>query len=138
MASERLVEALQEGLCGVNGGFAVDIEELFYLIPHDELFVAVRNCIETSGTVQFQNACGVSVDGFLELLSIYLTSTIVGFEVKFVVQRQGICIGSSVAPVLCKIFLAAFDRLLVQALADDKRVRVFRYVDDFLVLLIKS
>ncbi|XP_070385681.1 zinc finger protein 678-like [Dermacentor albipictus] len=36
----------------------VDIEDLFYSIPHDELFVAVRKLIDHCSAVNFQNACG--------------------------------------------------------------------------------
>lgn len=84
-------------------------------------------------TVGFQNQCGLNSDAFLELLSFYLSATFVKFDDELYVQREGVCIGSSVAPVLCHIFLAKFDRLLKQSLNDDRVVKIFRYVDDFLV-----
>ncbi|CAN7941860.1 unnamed protein product, partial [Ixodes hexagonus] len=50
------------------------------------------------------------------------------------IQKKGICIGS-VAPVLCDIFLPQCDRGIAQNLPTHLVSRVFRYVDDYLVLL---
>lgn len=51
------------------------------------------------------------------------------------VQKKGICIGSCLAPVLCHVFLAKFDRMLQEALDDSRVIRISRYVDDFLIIL---
>lgn len=130
-----VVQVLDEGIPGANFAFSIDVEDLFYSIPHDELLLAVRDVIELSGPIAFQNDCGVSVDAFLELLTMYLSSTVVEFKGSMFLQRRGICIGSCVAPVLCNIFLARFDNSL-RGLIDHERVcRIFRYVDDFLIVL---
>lgn len=49
-------------------------------------------------------------------------------------QRNGICIGSCVAPVLSDIFLAQRNRHLSRRCGRSKIVAVFRYVDDYLVV----
>lgn len=49
-------------------------------------------------------------------------------------RKSGICIGSCVAPTLCDIFLSYFDRDLQTALSS-LVINVFRYVDDYLVLV---
>lgn len=49
-------------------------------------------------------------------------------------RKSGICIGSCVAPILCDIFLSYFDRDLQTALSS-LVINVFRYVDDYLVLV---
>ncbi|XP_077507117.1 uncharacterized protein LOC144116273 [Amblyomma americanum] len=134
-SSDGIVKIFKESMPGVNYGFSVDIEELFYSVPHNELLMAVSNCIERLGVVGFQNACGISIEGFMELLNVYLSSTLVSFQDKFYVQKRGICIGSSVAPVLTEIYLVEVDCSLSRALTDDRIARVFRYVDDFLILL---
>lgn len=105
-SSMSLVECLQRGFPGANAAFSVDVVDLFYSVPHDELFRAVRELIEATGIVSFQNACGITLDSFLELLKVYLISTIVQHGEKFFVQNRGICIGSCVAPVLCNIFFS--------------------------------
>lgn len=92
---------------------------------------AVQSCIqEENDEVQFRNSSGVSVESFLELLSMYLKATVVTWGEKRLIQRNGVCIGSKIAPVLSNIFLSGVDRVVRDALrgvADS----VFRYVDDY-------
>lgn len=47
------------------------------------------------------------------------------FNGEFYVQRQGVALAHQLAPVLCHIFLAKFDRLLKQSLNDDRVVKMF-------------
>ncbi|CAN7997046.1 unnamed protein product, partial [Ixodes hexagonus] len=119
----------------VGYAFSIDVEDLFYSVPHEEMYRSVLACIEASGVVAFQNASGIPLDSFMALLEFYLRSTFVSFNDKLFIQRKGICIGSCVAPVLCNIFLANVDRDLNGVLNADNVLKVFRYVDDFLVLL---
>lgn len=95
----------------------------------------MKDCIQIhNDELKFQEKCGVSVGSFLELLSVYLSSTIIGWKGDVYTQRSGVCIGSSVAPILSEIFLSSVDRDLESAL-DGIVVKMFRYVDDYLVLL---
>ena len=130
-SSDVVVNFLRDNEPIANTAFSLDVEELFYSVPHAELFVAVRELIDENGAVSFQNACGLPADSFLELLTMYLSSTVVEFEDKLFVQKNGICIGSSVAPVLCHIYLSRFDNAVGSSLNDDRVVKIFRYVDDF-------
>lgn len=115
-------------------GISVDVEDLFYSLPHDVMMRRTRDCITNDNDeLAFVNRSGIPVEAFLELLSFYLQSTVVGFEDKVYVQKSGVCIGSKVAPVLSNIFLGKVDcdlQLALQGVA----TKVFRYVDDFLVL----
>lgn len=77
---------------------------------------------------------GVSVDRFLELLSVHLSSLFVVYDEVFFVQRKGVCIGSCVAPILSDIFLASFDRSIKDQLTNKGVGNVFRYADGFLLL----
>lgn len=52
-------------------------------------------------------------------------------------QKNGICIGSCVAPVLCNLFLAGIDKSLAGAFDGNRILKTFRYVDDFLIVLRK-
>lgn len=128
---------LQSG-APIGYAFSVDVEDLFYSVPHGVLFEAVRECIDENGAIGFQNSAGVSVDNFISLLEFYLKSTFISFGNGLFLQRRGICIGSCVAPVLCNIFLAAVDRALHKELDDKLVLKAFRYVDDFLVVLNKQ
>lgn len=73
----------------------------------------------------------MSVGSFLVLLSVYLSSTVIGWKGVVFTQRSGVCIGSRVAPVLSEIFLSSFDRDLQMTL-DGIVVKMFQYVDDYL------
>lgn len=131
-------EYLSTGAVTDVGGFSIDAEDLFYSIPHSTPFVSVRECMKRNGEIGFQNASSVCIGGFLELLKFYLESTFILFNGKLYVQKKGICIGSSVAPVLCDIFLAKCDRAISEKLDDGRVCKEFRYVDDFLVLFIRG
>ncbi|CAN7979379.1 unnamed protein product, partial [Ixodes persulcatus] len=131
--SEEIIEFLHSGDLRGTKGFSIDVEDLFYSVPHDQMLVAVQTCIEDNGEVQFRSSTGITVEGFLELLTHYLRYTLVSFEGELFVQKRGICIGSKVAPVLCEIFLASCDRAIEKVLEQNHRLTIFRYVD-FLVL----
>lgn len=115
--------------------FSIDIKDLYYSIPQNALLTTVADCIDSYGVVAFQNSAGIAVSSFLELLSTYLGSTHVEWKGDTFLQKDGICIGSCIAPVLSDIFLAKLDRLLQQRLSSMHVLRVFRFVDDFLVVL---
>lgn len=114
-------------------GYSVDIKDLYYSIPQDELLSCVEDTIDKHGVVAFQNEAGLSVSSFLELLAFYLRSTFATWDESTFIQKMGVCIGSRTAPVLSDIFLAALDRILASKFEGSKVVRIFRFVDDFLV-----
>ncbi|CAN7980436.1 unnamed protein product [Ixodes pacificus] len=133
--SDALIQYLKTNASTVRYGLSLDDEDLFYSIPHAELFEAVNDSVEANGAIAFQNNCGLPVESFLELLRFYLSCTVVTFNGKNYVQRKGICIGSCVAPVLCDIFLSKCDRVIADNLPSGQVIRIFRFVDDYLVLL---
>ncbi|XP_077507325.1 uncharacterized protein LOC144116482 [Amblyomma americanum] len=133
--SEQVIDYLKDRRGGSFTAISVDIKDLYYSIPHDDLLSDVRDCIEAHGAVKFQNASGVAVSSFLELLDTYLNSTFAQFEDHIVSQRNGICIGSCVAPVLSDICLGVRDRKIRERCSEFGIDEVFRFVDDFLVIL---
>lgn len=121
----------------IGRAFFIDIECLFYSVARIVLFQAVWKCIEDNGDVSFHNSAGLIVDRFLVLLEYYLNSTFIQFKEDFYVPKQGICISSCGALILCNAFLSEFDRAADEEIDRDQVVTLFRYVDDFLVLLKK-
>ncbi|XP_077526148.1 uncharacterized protein LOC144137987 [Haemaphysalis longicornis] len=113
--------------------FSVDIKDLYYSLPQEEVCTEVSNCIDRYGAIKFQNACGTTVDRFLEFLKFYMQSTFICLDDKLFIQRKGVCIGSCIAPVLSDILLASYDRKLESKLSQTSAVKVMRYVDDFLI-----
>lgn len=70
----------------------------------------------------------------MKWLRFYLRSTFVEQEGRLYIQSEGICIGSCLAPVLSDLLLAHLDRQLQDTLSGHSVLKVFRFVDDFLVL----
>lgn len=91
--------------------------------------------IDDYGEIRFNGVTGVTSDNFLELLDFYLHSTVVNFEGKHYAQRSGICIGSSLAPILSDLFLSAFDSRVSLSLDSSLDLTICRYVDDYLVVV---
>ncbi|CAN7950138.1 unnamed protein product, partial [Ixodes hexagonus] len=77
----------------------------------------------------------MTVEDFLDLLLFYLKSAFAEWNKGIYLQKRGICIGSCLAPILSDIFLAYYDRVLLDRLSAVNVRRVFRFVDDFLVFL---
>ncbi|CAN7999537.1 unnamed protein product, partial [Ixodes pacificus] len=75
----------------------------------------------------------ISTSAFLDLLRTYLSSLHVRYEGSVYTQKEGICIGSCIAPALCDLYLARGNRELVPFFQEIGVTRCFRYVDDFLV-----
>ncbi|XP_049513379.1 uncharacterized protein LOC125940825 [Dermacentor silvarum] len=116
--------------------FSVDVTDLYYSLPHDDLLRCVEECIDEYGSVKFSCEAGISVDNFLEMLNFYLCSTFIQWNSIPLLQKKGVCIGSCLAPVLSDLFLAKIDHGLSHRLDFfSKCVQIFRYVDDFIVFL---
>lgn len=113
---------------------SIDIKDLYYSLPHDTLLRCVECCIDDFGSIAFQNATGISVTNFLALLGLYLKSTFASWNNSTYIQKSGVCIGSCIAPILSDIFLAHHDRILASRLDQAVVPKVFRFVDDFLIL----
>ncbi|XP_070380831.1 uncharacterized protein [Dermacentor albipictus] len=97
------------------------------------LFSSVRSHVEDMAPVAFQNMTGLSTDNFSELISFYLSSTIITFNDSCFIQKEGVCIGSCLAPLLSDIFLASIDKRIQASLYNAGVEKAFRYVDDYLV-----
>lgn len=132
--SESVIAFIREKGSDIVSGFSIDIQDLYYSIPQASLLYILRKTIEKQGVTAFQNAAGINLDSFLELLRVYLTATVVSHENLSYVQRSGLCIGSRVAPYLSDVFLAACGSAIQERLKDPRIEGIFRYVDDFLIL----
>ncbi|CAN7937557.1 unnamed protein product [Ixodes hexagonus] len=133
-----VIEFLKDNNPAGCSAFSIDVEDLYYSMPHDELMMSVKECIfERNDEMRFRTKSGTSAEGFLELLSFYLKSTFVGWQDNVYVQKSGVCIGSRVAPMLSSIFLGKVDRALERRLAENTE-QIFRYVDDYLVFIEKT
>lgn len=78
---------------------SADIRCHDYSLPLEELPKCVEESIDCFGAVRFPTSTNVTVDGLLELLEFYLESTFAEWDGNYYVQKQGVCIGSCLAPV---------------------------------------
>ncbi|XP_077553602.1 uncharacterized protein LOC144168506 [Haemaphysalis longicornis] len=118
--------------------FSIDIKDLYYNLPRGSVLKAVSDAVDQFGNVGFQSECEISTGKFLEALNFYLDSTYVEYSGSLYLQKEGVCIGSSLAPVLSDLLLASLDRQLQMALEGKSVVKTFRYVDDYLVVFKKK
>ncbi|XP_040064250.1 uncharacterized protein LOC120838403 [Ixodes scapularis] len=119
--------------------FSMDIKDLYYSLEKSRLLKRVKEALERN-LVKFQSGSGISVDCFLTVLDLYLRSTVVEYDGKKFVQKDGVCIGSSVAPALAEIYLNSLDSAVVEGLGKmpSGSCIVRRYVDDIVVCTFQS
>lgn len=87
--SDELVNFLKVSNPGACGFFSIDVQDLYYSMPFDDLLNSVRLCItEDNDEIRFSNNCGVSVNTFMEVLFFYLESTFVEWKGKFYVKKK--------------------------------------------------
>ncbi|KAH6939901.1 hypothetical protein HPB50_022020 [Hyalomma asiaticum] len=70
----------------------------------------------------------------MDLLQIYVSSTVIKQDDSLYLERDGFCIGSRITPILIDLLLARYDRKLQEGIRLFGVVRTFRHVDDFLPL----
>ena len=64
------------------------------------------------------------------------TKTPFSFDGQIYVEKDGVCMGSSLAPVLANIILTEFEHVIVSDLINDGVIKFYKpYVDDTLVLI---
>ncbi|XP_042144221.1 uncharacterized protein LOC121834568 [Ixodes scapularis] len=132
--SSELITVL-EGHHGKEGDMlSMDIKDLYYSLEKSRLLERVKSVLEMN-LVRFQSRSGISVDSFLAVLDYYLQSTIVEYQGKTYLQKEGVCIGSSVAPALAEIYLNSLDCIVSDKLQEltSESCFVKRYVDDILI-----
>lgn len=101
---EQLIGYLQEHGSGVVSGLSVNIPDMYYSIPYKGLFLILRVVMEGQGTTTIQNAAEITVDTFLELLSVYLAVTVVTHEGQhFVQKKRRVCLGSLLIFTICSL-----------------------------------
>ncbi|KAH9372067.1 hypothetical protein HPB48_019234 [Haemaphysalis longicornis] len=90
IANSRDVLSYLEGDQGrAVSGFSVDVQDLYYSIPHAKLMSVLRATIEKQGLISFKNVVGTSCDALLELLNTYLRSTAVHIKAVTMCNERG-------------------------------------------------
>lgn len=88
----------------------MDVEELFYSVPCDQLIDSVKSSSKSNWELGFTNSSGMTMQDFLEQLQFYLNSVVVGRSNSLLLQKKRVSIGSCVAPILSDILRAGVNR----------------------------
>lgn len=62
--SEEIIAFLHSGDLRKTKGVSINIEDLFYSVPHELLLAVVQTRIEENGVVQFRSSAGIAVEAF--------------------------------------------------------------------------
>ncbi|CAN8033172.1 unnamed protein product, partial [Ixodes persulcatus] len=113
---------------------SLDIKDLYYSINKTILFNRFRNMLELD-LVGFQSRAGIAIEDFLFLLQKYLTCNVLKQEETLMTQKDGICIGSKIAPILSEVYLNVLDCVGAAIMEQKGKDNVYttRYVDDILI-----
>src|SRR5690606_13762131 len=108
--------------------------DLYYSMAPDLLFDRL-NCNLIECKSNFEKRFSVSISEFISLVKLYLSSTVVSVNGKKFIQKKGVSIGSSVAPLLSEIYLQHLDSVIFEAMSFCKsKLYAVRYVDDVLLM----
>lgn len=111
------------------------MQDLYYLIPQERLIACVKRCIQLhDDEFKFVSNFGISMASFLAILMCYLNSNIIGFEDNWYIQKEGVCIGYKITPILSNVFLGCVDEGIERCIKG-QNIRISRYLDDYLVIM---
>lgn len=112
----------------------LNIKDLCFSLDQVLVFKRVGDALEVHTLADFQTSTGISIEAFLELLQLYLDSSVVDFNRGLMIQKRRVCTGSVLSFVLSEIYLNGLDQAVtsfVKGLPGDVLLTC-RYVDDFL------
>ncbi|XP_040071196.1 uncharacterized protein LOC115320437 [Ixodes scapularis] len=137
--SNELIDMLEKFHGQQCSVVSMDIKDLYYSLEKTRLMQRVREALELN-LVKFQAGSGISVESFLTILEVYLKSTVIEYEGRKYVQKDGVCIGSSVAPILAEVYLNSLDRVVHNRLKEKSpgMALVRRYVDDIIICTVTN
>lgn len=101
-----------------------------YSLPQKKLISMRRRVHRRVWCGCFSNSAGLFVQGFLCMLHCYLHSSYEAWNDEILIQKQGVYIGSCLAPILSDICLAHHNKNLSRTLSEHRLVKVVRYIDD--------
>ena len=102
--------------------YDADLSKYFDTIPHNKLFILLKERI--------------SDKGILDLIGQWLTSPIQLKNGELLESREGTPQGGVISPLLANIYLHAFDRIVnnPKGKFTKANIRIVRYADDFVLM----
>lgn len=84
--SDEVVAFLRKGELRCCTALSVDVTDLYYSFPQEQLMSSVKEFIAENDELNFRNESGVPVESFLELLSFHLQSTFLLWGEKVMIE----------------------------------------------------
>jgi hypothetical protein len=87
-----------------------DVVSLFTNVPVDEAVQVIRNKLHSDDTLAGRSV--LQEEAIMELLEVCLRTTYFQADDKVFEQKEGMAVGGSVSPIVSKIFMKHFDKLV--------------------------
>lgn len=113
--------------------FCIDLKHLYNSIAKEELLQCVQESIDSYGSLSYQNDASIPEDKFMAMITLFLGSKYVECDSRFNLRKSGVCVGSCLDPIISDLLLARAGRTISSILEAGGVMKVFRFVDDFLV-----
>jgi hypothetical protein len=112
-------------------------------MEHDQILQIIKEAIYKFGFQEFQSKAGISVQEFLKLIKIYLTTSVIedSDDKKLYIQKLGVCIGALLASKMASMYLGKMNREVQEDLRieiEEEMIEIMEFVDDHLVLYHES
>ena len=109
---------------------SLDVESLFTNVPLDPLLSFLYRKYH-DGMLPLPD--GYTIEGLLDLIRLCVDSTVFSFNGSFFRQKQGVSMGSPLAPVLACLFMELFESELRMNIQGPQPFFWVRYIDDILI-----
>ncbi len=115
-----------------------DVESLFTRVPVQQTLQIVRARLDSlreteEGAETLEELTSLSIDGFMELLSLMVEDFFFTWHGVLYKQRKGLPMGSRLSPILANIFMEEIENTVFRTLII-KPIIYLRYVDDIFII----
>ena len=128
--STQLKQRLQEEADPSMPFLSLDVESLFTNVPIDPLLDFLYRKYH-EGRVPLPE--GYTIEGFLDLIRLCVESTVFSFNGKYYRQKQGVSMGSPLAPILACLYMEMYESELRHNIQGQQPSFWVRYIDDILL-----
>ena len=112
-----------------------DVTALFTRVPFDKALTIIRTKLENDTSLKDRTM--MAPEDIIQLLSMCLNCTYFVFQAEYYLQVHGAAMGSPVSPIVCNLYLEAFEQRALEEARHPPRVWK-RYVDDTFTIMHKD
>ncbi len=109
---------------------SLDVESLFTNVPVEPLLDFLKRKHEQGGVPLPE---GYTIDGLLDLIRLCCSSTVFSFNGKYYRQKQGVAMGSPLAPIVACLYMEYFETEHLLSIRGPQPSFWVRFIDDILL-----